>query len=50
MVDISGNGISSLTSAQEAYFYYAGTAPAPTIISFTLKPEFDGGNRYIVTP
>lgn len=49
-VDISGNGITSLSRNQEAYFFYAGTAPAPTIITFSLQPQFNAGNKYLVTP
>lgn len=32
-----------------AYLYYAGTAPSPVKMRFTLKPEFDNAH-YIVTP
>lgn len=41
MVDASDEGITSFASNNEAYFYYAGTAPAPTIVSFTIQPEFN---------
>ena len=40
-IDVNGNGIVSLSQGQEGYFYYSGTAPAPTIISFTITPTFD---------
>lgn len=50
MVDISGNGISSLGYNQQAYFFYAGTAPAPTLITFTMTPKFNNSNYYLVTP
>jgi len=36
--------IVTLTSGSESndmYLFYAGTAPAPTIINFTLTPEVD---------
>lgn len=51
-VDVGGNGIYSLTSSQKAYFFYAGTAPAPTIITFTLTPQFNNNNNgyYIEVP
>lgn len=48
IVDISGNGIVSLSPNQYGYFFYSGTAPAPTIISFTLTPRFNG--YYISEP
>lgn len=32
-----------------AYLYYAGTAPSPVKMRFTLKPEFDN-DCYIITP
>ena len=43
IVDISGNGILELLPGvnHAGYFFYAGTAPSPTIISFDLQPEFD---------
>jgi hypothetical protein len=36
IVDATDNGISSLASGVNGYFFYAGTAPSPTIISFEL--------------
>lgn len=54
LIDADGNGMEEIPTYDEnnpntcAYFFYSGTAPAPTIISFTLTPKFDDG--YIVTP
>ena len=39
IIDVTGNGITSLAKNQEGFFYYAGNAPSPTIISFTLHPD-----------
>lgn len=58
IVDVSGSGIASLPSDTAAYFFYAGTAPSPTIISFSITPTFNSqgyftaiGNDYgAVTP
>ena len=58
IVDVSGGGIASLPSDTAAYFFYAGTAPSPTIISFSINPTFNSqgyftaiGNDYgAVTP
>lgn len=41
IVDVSGNGISSLAAGTPAYFYYAGTAPSPATISFSIVPTFN---------
>ena len=41
IVDITGDGILSLRKDVPAYFYYAGTAPAPTIITFNLPLSFN---------
>lgn len=49
LIDVSGNGISSLQTGQEAYFFYAGTAPAPLSLSFQFTPEMDG-QYYITVP
>jgi len=38
IIDASGNGISSLSRGAYAYFYYAGNAPAYTIIQFDITP------------
>lgn len=48
IVNANDEGISELEAGIPAYFYYAGTAPAYTIISFTLKPVYDG--NYIAVP
>ena len=48
IVDASDEGITSLSPNIPAYFYYAGTAPATTQITFTLSPRFRGG--YISIP
>ena len=44
-----GTGIESLSAGSNGYFFYSGTAPAPTIISFTLTPTIDS-NGYINVP
>ena len=49
IVNIGGDGIEDLEPNTSAYFFYAGTAPAPTILSFTLTPEL-GNNNYVITP
>ena len=48
IIDASGDGIYELPRGEKGLFYYSGTAPAPTIISFTLTPALS--NSYIVTP
>ena len=48
IVDVNGGQITTLPRLTDAYFYYAGTAPAPTIITFTLTPDFE--DNYIKTP
>lgn len=48
IIDINGNGIETLSANTNAYFYYSGTAPSPTIISFTMTPAFN--NNYISSP
>lgn len=50
IVDASNNGITSLSENNVGYFYYAGTAPSPTTISFTLVPEINNSTFYIITP
>ena len=50
MVDISGNGIEALSAGSEAYFFYSGTAPAPTKLSFSLQPVIDNNTYYITVP
>lgn len=42
IVDATDNGISTLSADTPAYFFYSGTAPSPTVISFTLTPQFSG--------
>lgn len=58
IIDADGNGISSLSKstpydspfdANYGHFFYSGTAPAPTIISFTLTPHI-GSDGYIDSP
>ena len=53
IIDATGNGITSLSKhvgndRNVGYFYYSGTAPSPTIITFTLTPTLSGG--YIKVP
>jgi len=50
IVDISGNGIEYLAHDTDAYFFYAGTAPSPTIISFTFTPSLTDGNTCFNLP
>lgn len=51
IINADGTGISSLSAGSNGYFYYSGTAPAPTIISFTLTPPTPtNGNGYISAP
>ena len=50
IVDASGNGISSLANGSSAYFFYSGTAPAPTKISFTLTPSRSNDNNQMTIP
>lgn len=58
IIDIAGNGIVKLKKEgstaepeipDKGYFYYSGTAPAPTIIEFTMTPIIDS-SQYIVSP
>ena len=49
IISSDGKGIESLERNHKGFFYYAGTAPAPTIISFTLTPVVDG-TGYIAVP
>lgn len=41
-----GQGIETLSSGQYGYFFYSGTAPSPTVLSFTLTPTINS-NGYI---
>lgn len=49
IINSDGTGIESLESGDKAYFYYSGTAPAPTIISFSFIPTING-SYYIANP
>ena len=49
VIDNSGNGIVSLSKNAPGYFFYAGTAPAFTEITFSITPNFNG-SYYIVNP
>lgn len=49
IVDATEQGITSLSQGSTGYFFYAGTAPAPTIITFTLHPTISDG-RYVNVP
>ncbi len=44
IINDDGTGIDGLARLQNGYFFYSGTAPAPTVISFTLQPSI---NRYV---
>ena len=50
IVDISGNGIEKLEPDSAGYFFYAGTAPSPTKITFTVDEYFDENSNWIVAP
>ena len=41
IIDVGGQGIESLATNDNGYFFYSGTAPSPTIISFDITPTFD---------
>ena len=47
MVDASDNGIIVLGSETYAFFFYAGTAPSPATITFTMIPTVQ---NYITSP
>ena len=49
MIDINGDGITTLDAGSDAYFFYAGTAPAYTAITFTLTPSINE-DGYINVP
>ena len=49
IINDDGTGISGLGYLQNGYFFYSGTAPSPTVISFTLTPRIDN-NGYICLP
>ena len=46
IVDVNGNGIPYLAPNVNGYFYYAGTAPSPTIISFEIMPHFNSSGYF----
>ena len=48
IVDASDEGITSLAANTSGYFFYSGTAPSPTIISFTMTPIIS--RNYITVP
>ena len=50
LVNADGQGITTLSANSFGYFFYAGTAPAPTAITFTLTPILDDSTGYITTP
>ena len=50
IINANGDGIDQLASGEYGYFYYAGTAPAPTIITFSLTPVFKQNDYYIAVP
>ena len=51
IIDASGIGILELSPVSGGenygYFFYAGTAPAPTIISFDIYPTFDSSGYFV---
>lgn len=55
IISASGDGITSLPPYSNGnadtcgYFYYSGTAPAPTIIKYTMTPTINS-NGYITSP
>lgn len=49
IVDVEGEGIDELSRENSGYFYYAGTAPSPTIITFTFQLR-QNSNNYINEP
>ena len=56
IINADGNGIDPLPQYNSnnpntcGYFYYSGTAPAPTIIRFTMTPIIDSESGYIISP
>lgn len=50
IVEANGDGISDFTADKTAYFYYAGTAPSPVLISFELLPQINTATGYVVVP
>lgn len=49
IINDDGTGISELSYLQNGYFFYSGTAPSPTIISFKLTPTMNRSG-YIAIP
>ena len=47
IIDVDGKGIETLSAFTNGYFFYSGTAPAPTIIEFDIMPEFDANGRFV---
>lgn len=50
IIDANSKGIQTLYKGSDAFFYYSGTAPSPTIISFTFTPQVDNVTGYITVP
>ena len=54
IINTSGDGIDLLPQytgpSDLGYFFYSGTAPAPTIISFTMTPMEESSYHYISSP
>ena len=48
IVDAEGEGVEELLNDKYAYFYYAGTAPSPTIIQFTIQPKVSMMTDYYI--
>ena len=48
IVDAGGNGVELLGEGEEVYFFYAGTAPAPTELTFTVYPTL--GSNFVTSP
>ncbi len=49
IMNADGQGITSLSSNTDAYFYYSGNAPAFTEIKFNLTPQFND-QGYVICP
>jgi len=47
IIDASGNGVDAFTANTDVYFFYSGTAPAYTTLSFTMKPQFNSAGIII---
>ena len=46
IVDATNKGITSFSPGSQGFFFYAGTAPSPTLIEFSLTPEFSSGGYF----